>query len=284
VDYGGTSRRTFKYGYFEMRAKLPKGKGVWPAFWLTNDKTAEIDIMELIGQDPKSVYMTHHVWEGEHWSETVKYTGADFSAGYHTFAVDWQPTYLRYYVDGVLRAQFTQNIPSDPLWIVANTCVGDATSWPGAPDATTTFPQYFDIDYIRVFATKADAAEVVVPPVTTTPTTTVTPPPTTTPTTTVTPPTTTPTTTVTPPETTTPTSTVTTTTPPTTTTGKTRGLGKLKHRKDATVVRVAGRVAIIKEAIPALAAPVRKSVTSAATASGPVFTTRSLAELLHRGA
>lgn len=156
------NRPMFQYGYFEMRAKLPKGQGMWPAFWLTNDDTSEIDIFEMLGHQPNKLYFTlHHTHDGTaKSSHQGNLVGADFSAGFHTFAVDWQPGYIKWYVDGVQVFSYTDNIPSDPLWIVANTAVGG--SWPGSPDSTTVFPQKFEIDYIRVWKTRADAVGPVV--------------------------------------------------------------------------------------------------------------------------
>ena len=150
------NRTKFQYGYFEMRAKLPKGQGIWPAFWLTNDNNSEIDIFEMLGNEPTRLYYTlHHTHDGTKHAHGFTTVGPDYSQGFHTFAVDWQPTYLKWYVDGVQVASYSDNIPSDPLWICANTAVGGA--WPGSPDSTTVFPQYYDIDYIRVWRTKADA-------------------------------------------------------------------------------------------------------------------------------
>lgn len=146
------------YGYYETRAKLPKGRGVWPAFWLTNDAGLEIDVFELLGHEPNKVYMTLHRNGSQVFQAT--YTGPDFSADYHTFAVDWQPSYIKWYVDGIKRAEFLPSmkgwstIPADPLWVLANTAVGTSSTWPGAPDSSTVFPQIYDIDYIKGYTSK----------------------------------------------------------------------------------------------------------------------------------
>jgi VCBS repeat-containing protein len=147
-------RQKFSYGYFEMRAKLPKGQGIWPAFWLTNDSTLEIDVMEMLGQNPNKVYMTLH--KNGSQVQGVSKTGPDFSAGFHTFGVDWQPTYVKWYIDGVLSATYNGSMPSDPLYICLNTAVGGA--WPGSPDSTTQFPVEYNIDYVRVYDAKPTVA------------------------------------------------------------------------------------------------------------------------------
>ncbi len=78
-----------------------------------------------------------------------KFVGPDFTKSYHTYAVDWQPNEIVWYVDGVERFHVTENVPSVPMYILANLAVGG--DWPGNPDATTPFPSYMDIDYIRVY-------------------------------------------------------------------------------------------------------------------------------------
>jgi beta-glucanase (GH16 family) len=146
-------RQKFSYGYFEMRAKLPKGQGIWPAFWLTNDSTLEIDAMEMLGHEPNKVYMTLH--RNGSQVQGRSYTGPDYSAGFHTFGVDWQPTYVKWYLDGVLAATYSGAMPSDPLYICLNTAVGGA--WPGSPTSATQFPVEYNVDYVRVYDTKPTA-------------------------------------------------------------------------------------------------------------------------------
>jgi beta-glucanase (GH16 family) len=146
-------RSQFSYGYFEIRAKLPKGQGIWPAFWLTDDRTLEIDGFEMLGDRPTRQYMTVHE-DGKVVHQDV-FDGPDFSASYHTYGVDWQPTHVRWYIDGVLRSAYERETPAAGLWICLNTAVGGR--WPGLPDDTTPFPQTYDIDYVRVFDTMPTA-------------------------------------------------------------------------------------------------------------------------------
>ena len=149
---------TQQYGWCEMRARFPNGKGMWPAFWLlppTKEWPPEIDILEILGHEPDKVYMTNH-WKnasGAHEGKGDSFKGLDFSAAYHTFALDWEPDALVWYVDGVERYRTTANIPSEPMYLLANLAVGG--DWPGNPDNKTIFPAYMDIDYIRVYKKKA---------------------------------------------------------------------------------------------------------------------------------
>jgi beta-glucanase (GH16 family) len=152
-----TTQRSFAqaYGYFVVRAKLPRGQGYWPAFWLlpvSKNYPIEIDVFEVLGHDPRTIHMTNH-WrdqEGSHRKSKLAYTGeTDFSAGFHTFALDWTPTYIKWYVDGALRYEVDQGIPGESLFLLVNLAVGG--NWPGDPDQTTIFPGLMQIDYVRVY-------------------------------------------------------------------------------------------------------------------------------------
>ncbi len=143
-----------EYGWFEIRAKFPAGKGYWPAFWLLpvdGSWPPEIDVLEILGNEPDKVYMTnHYVGEsGDHQGDGDSFQGPDFAKGFHTFAVQWTPTKLTWYVDGIERFQTTQHIPHQPMYVIANLAVGG--SWPGMPDSATQFPGEMIIDYIRVY-------------------------------------------------------------------------------------------------------------------------------------
>jgi beta-glucanase (GH16 family) len=153
---GALPHYAFTYGYAEARVKLPKGKGLWPAFWmLPTDHTwpPELDVFENIGSNPTSVSMGTHYLDasgvGQNYAR--QYIGPDFSAGWHTIGLDWQPGMLVWYVDGVVRHYTTdpQMIPSKAMYLIANLAVGG--DWPGSPDSTTTFPADFQLDYIRVW-------------------------------------------------------------------------------------------------------------------------------------
>jgi beta-glucanase (GH16 family) len=141
-----------QFGYFEIRCKIPKGKGYWPAFWLLpyNKWPPEIDILEILGHEPNKVYMTNH-WSvnGQHQSNGGSYTGPDFSADFHAFGVEWDTSKIVWYVDSIERFRSTSGIPAEPFFILVNLALGG--SWPGAPDSTTVFPGYFDIDWVRVY-------------------------------------------------------------------------------------------------------------------------------------
>ena len=148
-----------KFGWFEIRAKMPAGKGMWPAFWLLpadgKKWPPEIDILEILGHEPNKVHLTNH-WRTDgpshHEGKGVDFTGPDFTKDYHTYALQWTPTELVWYIDGVERYATREHIPQEPMYVLLNLAVGG--DWPGNPDATTPFPSYMDIDYLHVYAKK----------------------------------------------------------------------------------------------------------------------------------
>jgi beta-glucanase (GH16 family) len=151
------SARSFsqRYGYFELRARLPRGKGMWPAFWLLPKPTGkwppELDVMELFGSEPDTVLM------GQHWRDAAgrerkrigSWTGPDFTAGFHSFGLSWGPESIVWYVDGVERYRSVRNIPTEEMYVLVNLAVGGEA--PGDPDATTPFPSRMEVDYVRVW-------------------------------------------------------------------------------------------------------------------------------------
>ena len=146
-------RFEFTYGYAEIRARMPQGQGLWPAFWLASvdpDSGSEIDVVEFLGHEPDTVHLAmHYDANGEHFEPQVTYKGEDFTEGWHTFAVDWTPEVVVWYVDGVERARRMTGVPTTPMYLIANLAVGG--EWPGDPDETTEFPATYEIDYIRVY-------------------------------------------------------------------------------------------------------------------------------------
>jgi len=147
-----------EYGYFEMRAQLPAGAGLWPAFWMIpkdGSFSSELDVFEQLGNDTKTIYQTAHDWAGgDAQTGQQIFTGPDSSTGFHTYGVDWEPDKTTFYEDG--KAQGSVVTPAGmktPMIMMANLAVGGAGSWPGAPDGSTKLPAQMNIDYIRAYAT-----------------------------------------------------------------------------------------------------------------------------------
>jgi beta-glucanase (GH16 family) len=152
-----TTRRSFSqtYGYFEMRARLPEGKGLWPAFWLLpadGDWPPELDVMEMLGDDPTTIHLTvHTAASGKKKSRHREAEVEDASETFHVYGAWWGPTEVIWYIDGeeVARAP-TPDDMHEPMYMLANLAVGG--KWPGEPDDTVEFPAVMTVDYIRAFA------------------------------------------------------------------------------------------------------------------------------------
>lgn len=160
-------KKSFKFGRIDIRAKLPVGKGIWPALWMLGTNIGsigwpacgEMDIMELIGTYPGRVYATMH-WKnsaGVHASSGANFNllSGDFSQQFHVFSMVWVRDLIKCYVDDQLYLTVnatdvgaTYPFNADQFFIF-NVAVGG--NWPGSPDAGTQFPQRMFVDYVRVF-------------------------------------------------------------------------------------------------------------------------------------
>jgi beta-glucanase (GH16 family) len=164
------------YGRFEARIQVPSGRGIWPAFWTLGDDPkgvgwptkGEIDVMEILGQAPSTVYGSLH-GPGYSGGAAVNKaytlpTGQSFADGFHTFAVEWEPNVVRWYVDDQLYETRTPaDLPTGTKWvydhpfsILLNLAVGG--NFPGDPDSKTQFPAEMKIDNVRVYKRSEGAA------------------------------------------------------------------------------------------------------------------------------
>jgi beta-glucanase (GH16 family) len=149
------SKYSFLYGKVEMRAKLPKGQGMFPAFWMMTNKEntwlPEIDILEMLGHKPEEIWMVFH-WLDENQSlksVSNSITGPDFSESFHTFGIEWTANSIVWFIDGDERFRTRDHIPNEEMYIYLNTAVGGV--WPGNPNATTKFPTFYEVDYVRIY-------------------------------------------------------------------------------------------------------------------------------------
>ncbi len=157
-DFIGAAITSFPYsqlyGVFAMSAKLPRGNGLWPAFWLLPvDKTwpPEIDVMEVIGREPNKLYLHLHFPDMTAPGIGID-THVNLSADFHEYAVDWGPDEIKWYFDRKLvYSQPTHPSLHKPFYIIANLAVGKPDMWGGAPDRTTTFPATMQIKYIKAW-------------------------------------------------------------------------------------------------------------------------------------
>ncbi|MEU9380492.1 family 16 glycosylhydrolase [Streptomyces sp. NPDC048279] len=162
-----------QYGHVEARMKIPRGQGMWPAFWMLGTDigqvgwpdSGEIDVMENVGFEPSTVHGTIH---GPGYSGSAGigagYTlpnGQAFADAFHTFAVDWAPNKITWSVDGVA---YQTRTPADvggntwafnkPFFLILNLAVGGY--WPGDPNSSTAFPAQLVVDSVSV--TTSDTA------------------------------------------------------------------------------------------------------------------------------
>ena len=149
----GKSGRTFSFlhGYAEARIRVPVGRGLWPAFWLMpasyHDADGEIDILDDGTGNPLILHAGAH----RNGREDQHQHASLLAPGFHTFAVDWEPDHIAWYVDGKQWA--TTNditlICPEPMYPIFDLAVGG--KWGGPPDAGTHFPAVMEIDWVRIW-------------------------------------------------------------------------------------------------------------------------------------
>ena len=172
-----TGDYAFKYGRIEVSAKVPEGKGLWPAIWMMPKdesfygqwpKCGEIDIMEVLGDDVTKAYGTVHYGEphGEKQGYVILDKKETYANSFHTYTVDWQPGCIEWFIDGesYLKVNDWYSINSEtgveqpypapfnqPFCIQLNLAIGG--NWPGNPEPNASYMDKaeFEIDYVRVY-------------------------------------------------------------------------------------------------------------------------------------
>ena len=180
ADYTSASLTTrgkagWTYGRMEVRAKLPSGRGTWPAIWTlgTNSQAGwpacgEIDIMEFVGSDPGTVHANIHTRKYNHVQKTGKGSQikiADASDAFHVYALEWTPDRLDFFVDDQKYFTFRNEGTGAEAWpydhdqyLILNLAIGG--SWGGAKGIEDSiFPQRFYIDYVRVYQGSSSAKQ-----------------------------------------------------------------------------------------------------------------------------
>jgi beta-glucanase (GH16 family) len=158
----------WKYGRIEVKAKLPKGRGIWPAIWMLPTrsvhggwpKSGEIDIMEFVGYMPDSVFGSVHTGSYNHTIGTQRTKGIvlkDLATAFHVYAIDWTEEKISFLIDDKIYYEFRNEGSGPGAWpfdqpfhIILNIAVGG--NWGGkygVDDAI--FPQTMEIDYVRVY-------------------------------------------------------------------------------------------------------------------------------------
>ena len=156
---------TFQYGRLEVRAKLPKARGTWPAIWMMGEdigqvgwpRCGEIDVMEHVAHDPGTIYATLHQLgdDGKEWSKGDKMSVPDFGDAFHTYAMEWMPSGLKFFVDDKVYFDYPYQGPSKwifdrKMYLLINLAIGG--NWGGQKGIDDgAFPCRYEIDYVRVF-------------------------------------------------------------------------------------------------------------------------------------
>ena len=159
------NKKSFKFGRIDFRAKIPSGQGIWPAFWMLGDNfptagwpaCGEIDILEVLGQQPSKIYSTIHFKSGNTSARVEKslVTATSLADEFHVYSMIWEKDKIKTMVDEKTIAEFDPSQVSatypfnEKFFFIMNIAVGG--NWPGSPNATTYFPQFMMVDYIRVF-------------------------------------------------------------------------------------------------------------------------------------
>jgi beta-glucanase (GH16 family) len=156
----------WQYGRIEVRAKLPAGKGVWPAIWTLGSsikkgvgwpRCGEIDLMELVGKQPDIIYGTiHYFADGKHASKGGQVHVDHSDAGFHIYAAEWTPSRIDLSVDGQEYFSFNTDLAAnggrnpfhEPQYLILNLALGGG--W-GGPIDDSIFPQRMTVDYVRVY-------------------------------------------------------------------------------------------------------------------------------------
>lgn len=174
------SRQLFGLGRYEMRCKLPYGMGFWPAFWMFGTKAVEIDVFEIGCQESRRQHMGIISWKNHKTFDKRRNGRTDFSKDFHIFAMEWDPHFVRFFLDGkeVWKVSLMQPLrgkvirrcnprkgkyrlqpafPSDGerVNIIANLAIGnEKTPFTKAPTAATVLPNQMEVDWIRVYKRK----------------------------------------------------------------------------------------------------------------------------------
>jgi beta-glucanase (GH16 family) len=184
ASYTSAKLKTYKlfshrYGRFEFRARLPQGRGYWPALWLMPEEAAyggwpasgEIDIVENRGSNPTNILGTIHFGgryphNAHSHGPSFDFPPGDSAANFHLYSLEWSSDSIRWYVDTHLFETQTSwwsssnatntslrnpyPAPFDrPFYIIMNLAIGG--DFGGNPDATTVFPGEMEVDYVRVY-------------------------------------------------------------------------------------------------------------------------------------
>ena len=155
----------FTYGTIEVKAQLPKGKGLWPAIWMLGHDIdsnswpycGEIDIMEYVGKSPGEIHTTLHTPESYGQSLNTQITTINsIEEGFHVYKTKWDANQIEFFIDNLWVYTFSPEIKNDKTWpfnkpfyIILNLAIGG--NFGGSEVDDSIFPQHFVVDYVKVY-------------------------------------------------------------------------------------------------------------------------------------
>ncbi len=150
-------KRSWLYGKFECRAKVGPTTGTLDAIWMCAEDGSwppEIDIAEILGGERHALHMTNHYGTAsDHRMNSGSFTAdVDLAADYRVYSVEWEPSEIRWYLDGVLRYSTRSGVPAKPFYFIICPAIGP--DWTGDPDETSEFPSALTVDWVRVWQRK----------------------------------------------------------------------------------------------------------------------------------
>jgi hypothetical protein len=159
-----SSKRKFKYGYFELRFKANEEKGIWPAFWLFGgEPNEEIDFFELKGERENQIHLDVHCPKGcedfrggflnlkKNWGAWLK-TNESLASGWNVISGEWQPNYVKFYLNGQPIGYFEGDFKTYQYLFINTSVAKDNEAFNPGPDEKTKWPNSFDVDYVRVWS------------------------------------------------------------------------------------------------------------------------------------
>jgi beta-glucanase (GH16 family) len=141
------------YGRFEVRCRIPRGKGLRPGFLLLPvplGPLPEIEVFQSVGNSPSRVYFANR-WGTEQTERSFgdSFNGPDLSVGFHTLAIEWDSDKIVWFIDGKEKFRSVDGVPHQPMYLLLDLAVGGNLA--KSPDSSTALPALFDIDYVRVY-------------------------------------------------------------------------------------------------------------------------------------
>ncbi len=150
------TKNEYLYGFFEVRAKVAAGQGLWTTIWMMPDpydgnEAWEIDIAEFPGTGTTEAFQNIHWGVFEENNTDLSSVEADYSTAFHTYGVHWESDRIRWYIDGALIKTHTAHVPNVPMQLICFLEVGGPVGWVGTFDGSTPLPRSTEVEHVRIW-------------------------------------------------------------------------------------------------------------------------------------